>query len=145
MELILYLSIALISIAFAVLVVFIARTLKSVTKTLDNVAVTLEGLERQMEGITLETTQLLHKTNKLADDIQVKSEKLNTVVSAVQNVGNSLEGFNHSVSKVSSQLSSSLENNQERISQVISWSNVAMEIWEKWKQKKEILPAKAKQ
>ena len=33
-----------------------------------------------MQGISVETEQLLHKTNALADDIQQKSQSLNKVV-----------------------------------------------------------------
>ena len=35
---------------------------------------------KQMQGISVETEQLLHKTNALADDIQQKSQSLNKVV-----------------------------------------------------------------
>ena len=84
MIIILYLSVALIAIAFLILVIYLSKTLKSLQLTLKNVASTLEGLEGQMQGITTETAQLLHKTNQLAEDIQDKSAKLNTVVDAVQ-------------------------------------------------------------
>ena len=45
-----------------------------------------------MEGVTKETTELLHKTNRLAEDIEHKAEKLNTVVDAVKGVGESVTG-----------------------------------------------------
>ena len=91
MIIILYLSVALIAVAFLILVIYLSKTLKSVQMTLTNVASTLDGLEGQMKGITAETTELLHKTNRLAEDIQEKSEKLNTVVHAVQEVGTLIE------------------------------------------------------
>ena len=78
--LILYLSVALIAIAFLILVIYLSKTLKSLQGTLDNVATTLSGLEKQLDGVTKETTILLHKTNELASDIQDKSESLNSVV-----------------------------------------------------------------
>ena len=43
-------------------------------KNLDHVAKTLDGVEGQVQGITRETTDLLHKANRLTEDIQ---EKLN--------------------------------------------------------------------
>jgi hypothetical protein len=55
LEFILYASIALIAVAFTVLVVYLAKTLKSLRITLDQVAGTLAGLEKQVEGITQET------------------------------------------------------------------------------------------
>ncbi|MBD1380152.1 DUF948 domain-containing protein [Metabacillus arenae] len=137
MIVVLYLSVALIAIAFTVLVVYLSKTLHSLNVTLTNVAGTLEGLEKQMQGITIETTDLLHKTNQLAEDIQHKSDRLNTVVAAVQDVGTSLQRFNQSVQKVSTTVSTNLEQNQDKISQVVQWGNTAMEIWEKWKMKKQ--------
>ena len=96
----------------------------------------LEGVEGQMKGITAETTELLNKTNRLADDIQEKSLKLNTVVDAVQEVGTSVRQFNNSIQQVSQSVTSAAEQNREKISQVVSWSNAALEIWNRWKQKK---------
>ena len=55
----------------------------------------MDGLSVQLEGVTTETTELLKKTNRLAEDIQKKSEKLNSVVDAVKDVGNSVSGLNY--------------------------------------------------
>ncbi|RFU66252.1 DUF948 domain-containing protein [Peribacillus glennii] len=136
MEIILYLSAAVAAIAFLVLVIFLSRTLKSLQTTLDSVANTLDGLEKQMQGVTVETASLLHKTNVLAEDLQMKSENLNSVVHAVKGVGESIQGFNSSIQKVSSQVQAGIDNNQEKISQIVQWSNVAMEIRDKWKARK---------
>ncbi|MDA7027269.1 DUF948 domain-containing protein [Bacillus sp. CLL-7-23] len=133
---ILYLSVALIAVAFLILVIYISKTLNTVQTTLKHVASTLEGLEGQMKGITTETTELLHKTNRLAEDIQDKSLKLNTVVDAVQEVGTSIRQFNASIQQVSHTVTSVAEDNREKISQVVSWSNAALEIWNKWKRKR---------
>jgi uncharacterized protein YoxC len=133
MEIILYVSAAVAAIAFLVLVIFLTKVLTSLQTTLDSVARTLTGLESQMQGITLETTQLLHKTNTLAEDLQQKSENLNTVVDAVKDVGTSISSFNSSIQKVSHKVQAEIDNNQDRISQIVQWSNVAMEIRDKWK------------
>ncbi|MDX5476523.1 MAG: DUF948 domain-containing protein, partial [Bacillaceae bacterium] len=97
----LYVSALIVAIAFFVLVIYVSKTLKSVQGTLDQVAGTLGGIEKQMQGITTETEQLLHKTNVLMEDIQDKSEQLNSVVVAVKDVGTSIQGFNHSVQRLS--------------------------------------------
>jgi uncharacterized protein YoxC len=133
MEIILYVSAAVAAIAFLVLVIFLTKVLTSLQTTLDSVARTLTGLESQMQGITLETTQLLHKTNTLAEDLQHKSGNLNTVVDAVKDVGTSISSFNSSIQKVSHKVQAEIDNNQDRISQIVQWSNVAMEIRDKWK------------
>ncbi|CAH0126063.1 hypothetical protein SRABI96_00080 [Peribacillus sp. Bi96] len=144
MEIILYVSAAVAAIAFLILVIFLTKVLTSLQTTLDSVARTLTGLESQMQGITLETTQLLHKTNTLAEDLQHKSENLNTVVDAVKEVGTSISSFNSSVQKVSHKVQAEIDNNQERISQIVQWSNVALEIRDKWKSRtKQAAPSPA--
>lgn len=136
-QIILYLSIAVIAIAFFILVIYLSKTLKSLQVTLDSVSKTLVGLEGQLEGVTRETTTLLEKTNALAEDIQHKSESLNSVVSAVKEVGDSVRSFNGSIQKVASTVNEGLEENKERISQVVQWSQILMELKDKWKLRKQ--------
>ncbi|MDQ0156566.1 DUF948 domain-containing protein [Robertmurraya andreesenii] len=137
MEIILYLSAALAAIAFFILVMFIGRTLKSLQTTLDSVSKTLGGLEQQLDGVTRETTDLLHKTNALAEDIQKKSESLNTVVDAVKDVGTSIKKFNGSIQSITTSLDQQIEQNKEKMSQVIQWSNILLEVKNKWMAKRQ--------
>lgn len=137
LEIILYLSAALAAIAFFVLVIFIGRTLKSLQVTMDSVSKTLVGLEEQLEGVTRETTDLLHKTNALAEDIQKKSESLNTVVDAVKDVGSSIKKFNGTIQTVTSTVDKTVVENKEKVAQVIQWSNVLLELKDKWVAKKQ--------
>ncbi|RFU68743.1 DUF948 domain-containing protein [Peribacillus saganii] len=138
MEIILYLSAAVAAVAFLILVIYLSKTLKSLQTTLESVAHTLTGLEKQMQGVSTETAQLLHKTNSLAEDLQKKSENLNTVVYAVKDVGTSIQKFNSSIQKVSNRVLTEVDNNKEKISQVVQWSNVVMELRDKWKARKSV-------
>lgn len=137
MIMILYASAALIAIAFLVLVIFISKTLKSLQATLDNVSKTLGGLEKQLEGVTTETAVLLHKSNHLADDLQQKAERLNSVVEAVQDVGITVSHFNQTLQNLNNVVDKQVEDNKDKISQVIQWSRVFLELKDKWKVKKE--------
>ncbi|OCA91412.1 general stress protein [Bacillus sp. FJAT-27225] len=137
MEIILYLSVAVIAIAFFVLVIYLSKTLKSLQITLESVSKTLVGLERQLDGVTKETAVLLHKTNALADDIHKKSESLNTVVEAVKNVGTSVNKFNQSVQTIVGSVDRQIDQNKDKISQVVQWSNVLLELKDKWKARKQ--------
>lgn len=131
-QIVLYISAGIAAIAFLVLCVAIAVVLFSVKKNLDHVAETLDGLDGQIQGITRESTDLLHKSNRLVEDIQGKSEKLNSVVDAVQGVGYSVTNLNDSVDRVTNSITHNISENEEKISQVVQWSNVAMEIADKW-------------
>lgn len=135
---ILYFSVAIIAISFLVLVIYLSRTFNSLKITLDNVSSTLTGLEKQLDGVMSETNDLLKKTNALADDISDKAESLNSVVTAVKDVGGSIQKFSHTLQTVTDTLDRGVEQNQEKISQVVQWSTAIMELKEKWKTKKQL-------
>lgn len=134
-RIILYLSVAVIAIAFLILVLYLAKTLKSLQSTLDSVSQTLSGLENQLQGVTQETAQLLHKTNTLAENIQKKTENLDSVFVAVKNVGTSIQGFNTTLQKVSAKAQNKLDHNEDKIAQIIQWSSAIMELRDRWKTK----------
>lgn len=96
----------------------------------------MDGLEGQLQGVTKETTELLMKTNNLAADLQTKSEKLNSVVDAVKGVGESVNGLNSSVRRITSSVVVEAEKNEDKIAQIVQWSNVAMGIFDKWKERR---------
>lgn len=137
MEIILYLSVALIAIAFMVLVIYLAKTLKALQGTLTSVSTTLVGIEKQLDGVTKETTELLQKTNTLADDIQDKSEKLTSVVDAVKDVGTTVSKFNGTLRNLTSSFDIQVEQNKEKVSQIVQWSNVILELKDKWNERKQ--------
>lgn len=120
------------AIAFLILCIGIVVVLISVKKNLDHVAKTLDGVEGQIQGITRESTDLLHKANRLTEDIQDKSNRLNSVVDAVKGVGESVQTLNCSVDRVTHSITNNISQNEDKISQVVQWSNVAMEIADKW-------------
>jgi uncharacterized protein YoxC len=137
MEIILYLSVALIAIAFFILVIFLSKTLKSLQGTLTSVSKTLNGLEKQLDGVTSETTLLLQKTNALAEDIQQKSESLNSVISAVKDVGTTVNQFNGTLKSLTQSFDTQIEESKEKVSQIVQWGNVFFELRDKWNERKQ--------
>jgi uncharacterized protein YoxC len=136
-EIILYLSAAVAAIAFLILVLNLSKTLKSVDNTLDTLSRTVDRLEGQLKDVTAETAELLHKTNALAEDVQHKTEQLNTVVYAVKDVGSSVHNLNHSLKKVTTTVASQMEKNQFKISQAVQWGNVVKQMVDKFKEDKQ--------
>jgi uncharacterized protein YoxC len=137
MQIILYLSVALIAIAFFVLVIFLSTTLKSFQVTLTSVSKTLTGLEKQLDGVTAETTILLQKTNALADDIKQKTDRLNSVVEAVKDVGTTVTKFNGTLQNITQTVDMQVEESKEKISQIVQWSNIILELKDKWQARKQ--------
>ena len=136
MEIVLYLSAALASVAFLILVIYLSKTLKSLQVTLESVSHTLTDVEKQMKGLTEESTLLLNKTNALAEDLQKKSENLNTVVEAVKEVGTTVKSFNGTLQNVHMKVEHNLEENQDKIAQVVQWGSAIFELRDLWKKKK---------
>jgi uncharacterized protein YoxC len=134
---ILYWSVAVIAIGFIVLVIFVAKMLRSLQETLVSVSKTLTGLEKQLEGVTSETTVLLQKTNALADDIQHKAESISSVVDAVKDVGSTVTKFNGTLKSLTNTFDRQVDDNKEKISQIIQWSDVLLELKDKWKARKQ--------
>lgn len=134
MIIILYIAALIVAVAFAVLVVFLVKTLKSTERTLDNVADTLEGLETQMLGITTETTILLQHTNKLADDINHKSAQLNGLFDGIKGIGKTVEEFNDSLNAISRNITREAGKDSEKASQALKWGIAVVEMIKKKKQ-----------
>ncbi|RNF40807.1 DUF948 domain-containing protein [Planococcus salinus] len=135
-SILLYIAAIVAAVGFLILCIALAMTLNSLKNTLKEVTGIVSGLENQLQGVTLETTNLLHKTNELTEDIQSKSEKLNTMVDAVRGVGNSVNDLNSSVRRITTTVSSQVEQNEDKIAQVVQWSNVLMGVRDKWKERK---------
>jgi uncharacterized protein YoxC len=135
-NIILYLSVALIAIAFFILVIYLSKTLKSLQRTLDSVSKTLVGLEKQIDGVTSETTLLLQKTNALADDLQRKSESLNSVVDKIKDVGTTVNKFNQSLRSITDTVDEQVDQSKDKISQIIQWGGVLLELKDKWSLRK---------
>ncbi|MFZ3580097.1 DUF948 domain-containing protein [Virgibacillus sp. DJP39] len=133
MENLLYIAAIIVAIAFAVLVIYLAMTLKATQRTLNNVADTVEDLEKQLQGITTETTALLNKTNRLAEDVEQKSSKLNGLFDGVRGIGETVKDFNQSLRKITTKVSVSAEQNQEKASQAVKWGTAMFDLWKKKK------------
>ncbi len=127
----LHISALIAAIAFLILCISLAVTLFSVKDTLKIVANTLDNVSNQMEGILTETTELLNKTNALAADVQDKSAKLNTVVDAVQGVGQSVTHLNASMNNVTDSVVQEAEKNSDKIAQAVQWGTVVINLLQK--------------
>jgi uncharacterized protein YoxC len=128
-------AVIIVAVAFAVLVLYIAQTLKSTQRTLNNVADTLEGFQHQIDGITTETTLLLQKTNDLAEDVNHKVAKLNSVFDGVEEVGNTFHSLTKSMKKLSTSISVSADQDVEKATEAVKWSTALLNIWKSRKNK----------
>jgi len=131
MENLLYISAIIAALAFLVLVIYLAAVLVAVKKTMNNVASTLGSLEEQMRGITRETEELLNRTNRLAEDINEKSMKLNGVLDGVKGIGETIQDFSMSLRGISTSITQAASVNKDQAAQAVKWGAAVMSLWKK--------------
>lgn len=128
MVIILYIAALIAAIAFAVLVGFIIITLKP---ALYQITSTVESMKKQMEDLTTETTALLNKTNKLADDMHYKSTKLNGLFDGIKGIGETVNDFNQSLRRISTHITTAAAKDQDKAAQAVKWGAALMNLWKK--------------
>lgn len=145
-------SLSLIAIAFAALVVYLIYTLSSARKSLDQVEATLRTVENQLNQLSEEAVPLIRNANRLLDtanqvsaDVQGKVHALDPLFDSTRQIGEAVRQVSTSVKQVSATVSQTLNRKvqpavQQQAStaeQVLKWANVGVELWSRWKSKKE--------
>jgi uncharacterized protein YoxC len=138
-------SLLIIAIAFVLLVFFIIKTLKSVRGSLDQLNQTMVHMEHQLEDISKESTELLRNTNEITLDIKSKSQSLEGLFHSAENAGQAVQQVTSSFKQVSSTLtesvqrtiSKSTEQNQDKMTEIIRYATLGLNIWQKWQARKE--------
>ncbi|MBB6448429.1 uncharacterized protein YoxC [Geomicrobium halophilum] len=86
-----------VAIAFAVLVIFLAKALRNLADVLAKTEVTVGKLPDQLDEITKETGTVLHNTNETILDVNKKVATLNPIFGMVEDAGNASRKFSSSL------------------------------------------------
>ncbi|WP_036720029.1 DUF948 domain-containing protein [Paenibacillus sp. JCM 10914] len=97
-------SIAVIAVAFVVLVFFLIKTLNAATQSLDRVNQTLQDVQKTVDELTYEIKQTIRNTNEITVDVQHKMKQIDPVMDTVKNLGEALSEVTYAVKQVSSGL-----------------------------------------
>lgn len=127
MEILLFIAIIIAVIALVVLAVYMFNTYKVTKQFLDDTKGTLEGLESQMRGITDETTQLLNKTNHLADDVEMKSQKIDGLVDGAKGIGETMKEFDRSLMQLTNSITRASQEEQAKTNEAVKWGASILE------------------
>ncbi|GIP01073.1 hypothetical protein J14TS5_61580 [Paenibacillus lautus] len=95
-------SVAIIAVAFAVLVFFLIKTLKAATQSLEKVTETLQDVQKTVDELTYEVKQTIRNTNDITVDVQHKMRQIDPVLDTVKNLGEALSEVTYAVKQVSS-------------------------------------------
>ncbi|WP_334076078.1 MULTISPECIES: DUF948 domain-containing protein [Paenibacillus] len=95
------LSVALIAVAFTVLVIFLIKTLKAAEKSLDKTTQTLQEVQKTIDELSYEVKHVVRHANDLTGDLQHKMEQIDPVLESVKNVGEVLNEVTLAAKQVS--------------------------------------------
>ncbi|MBP1988973.1 DUF948 domain-containing protein [Paenibacillus eucommiae] len=95
-------SVAVIALAFVVLVVYLIITLRSLSAMIQNTSQTLSNVEKQVGALTTDTSELLQHTKEIVVDVQGKLQAMNSAFASFKQSGEAAKEVTTSVRQVSS-------------------------------------------
>jgi|SRR5690625_4621351 len=133
------LSVALIAIAFTVLVIYLVITLKSAKVSIDQANDTLAEVRDKVDNIEVEAMNLLQNTNAITGDVKEKMHSLDTLFASIGQISESVHQVTASAKEVSSTVSRTVTSQAEKAihdpktTEILKWTTLAMQIWARWK------------
>ncbi|MEO3945535.1 DUF948 domain-containing protein [Gorillibacterium sp. CAU 1737] len=141
MNIIVEVSIALVAVAFAVLVIFLVRTLNMVQASLKETNQTISDVQRELNDVSGEVKGLIRNTNQITMDVRHKMKALDSLFGTVENVGDTLEGVTSSLKNASSRFATNVNHNMRQVEttenkplyRVLNTVSSAIDIWQRLK------------
>ncbi|HEY2491468.1 MAG TPA: DUF948 domain-containing protein [Paenibacillus sp.] len=107
-------SVALIAVAFAILVIFLIKTLRAATHSLDKTTQTLQEVQKTIDELSYEVKQTIRHANDITVDVQAKMKQIDPVMDSVQNIGEVLSEVTLAAKQVSTTLIDKMKSNKRR-------------------------------
>lgn len=107
------LSVALIAVAFVVLVVFLIKTLKAAEKSLDKTTQTLQEVRKTIDELSYEVKQVVRQASDITGDLQQKLNQIDPVLESVKNTGEILTEVTQAAKQVSTALIGKVKPHEE--------------------------------
>ncbi len=133
-------SVAVIAAAFVALTIYLIIALRSVNDSVKKLSRTLEKVQLQVDEVSRETVIMMKSTNQITEDFLKKLKQVNGLFESVSEVGEAVNQVTSSVKQVSATVTKSISHGvqtgvhkqQKRIDEVIHWTNVAVNLWQKF-------------
>lgn len=94
-------SVVIIAIAFAVLVLFLIKTLKAATQSLEKTTQTLQEVQKTIDELGYEVKQTVRHANNITVDLQAKMKQIDPVMDSVHNLGEVLSEVTYAAKQLS--------------------------------------------
>lgn len=135
MEDVLYFTLLIIAVAFALTVVFIVIVLRRFTKLLRTTGSTLGQVETDVQQTLPELQSTLQQTQVTVDDIGEKLQATDSLFGTAENLGHSLNHLNQVIQKTKPPLTrQELEEETKLYVQGIRWSAAASYLYKQWRE-----------
>ncbi|MEX2415746.1 MAG: DUF948 domain-containing protein [Paenibacillaceae bacterium] len=142
------LSVAVIAVAFVALTIYLIIALRSVNDSVQQVSKTLEKVQLQVDEVTRETVIMMRTTNQITGDLHKKLKQVDALFESVGEVGEAVNQVTSSMKQVSATVTNSITHGvqqgvhkrQKRIDEVVQWTNVAINLWQKFQSLKSNKP-----
>lgn len=85
-------SLAVIAVAFVLLVIYLIVTLKTLKLTLNQVGYFIFDARKQLDEMGVEAKKAIDHANQISVDLKYKMDTLNPLFQSVENIGEVLEG-----------------------------------------------------
>ncbi|GGK12093.1 UPF0478 protein YtxG [Caldalkalibacillus thermarum] len=133
-------SVALIAVAFVVLVIYIVKTLLTVQQSLQELSENMATIEKRVDELSRETTALIRRTNQLTEDIYNKSQSLNQLFKSAEEIGQATRQVSSSMKEISSTIMDSVTRSvrqtaikhQSKVDEIMKYVTLFLDLWHKW-------------
>lgn len=94
-------SVVIIAVAFAVLVLFLIKTLKAASQSLEKTTQTLQEVQKTIDELGYEVKQTIRHANDITVDLQAKMKQIDPVMDSVHNLGEVLSEVTYAAKQLS--------------------------------------------
>jgi len=140
MDLLMQISIAVIAIAFLVLLYSLIQTLKVLRGTLDEMKQTIGSLRTEVTQISVEVKEAIHNTNAMTLDVRTKLSSLDVLFASVNDLGHALRSFTGAAKESAASVVASIKGESKKpagepslISTIYDGAISTIRIWNKVK------------
>lgn len=113
-------SVVIIAVAFAVLVLFLIKTLKAATQSLEKTSQTLQEVQKTIDELGYEVKQTIRHANDITVDLQSKMKQIDPVMDSVHNLGEVLSEVTYAAKQLSSTVMDKIKKNNVKSSPQIT-------------------------
>ncbi|WP_336787847.1 DUF948 domain-containing protein [Paenibacillus sp. MMO-177] len=114
MDIFIQIVIAVITVAFVILMFFLIQTIKALTATLNEVRNTVGELRTDVSQISGDVKEMIHNTNEMTFDVRTKLRSLDVVFATVHDIGQTLHSFTGVMKETAAGLVTTVKNKAKR-------------------------------